>query len=145
MVQSQTSIGLSAMSHGTKGQADHKTPIPFYKVIDEMTKKKIDKADVKDNTWFEEYFKLELSIEEKNDHNEKAKREIVRRTERYEKNQAEYRKQIELLHRELRVRKGLVEFPLASDANAVTYTGHFRHINENIENYENQLEKLQDE
>lgn len=51
--------------------------------MDETTKKKREPVDVKDNEWFEEYFKLELAIEEKNDQNHKAKREIERRMERY--------------------------------------------------------------
>lgn len=54
--------------------------------------------------------------------------------ERYNQNEAEYRKQIDLLQRELRIRKGLV--PGASKANEITYTRHFDDINENIDNYD---------
>ena len=71
--------------------------MPFYDIMDETTKKKREPVDVKDNEWFEEYFKLELAIEEKNDQNHKAKREIERRMERYNQNEAEYRKQSDLL------------------------------------------------
>ena len=78
-----------------------------------------------------------MSIEEKNEQNEKAKREIIRRTERYNKNEQEYRKQIDLLHRELRVRKGLVPYPQATEANKVTYERYDADINENIANHEN--------
>ena len=117
--------------------------MPFYLVEDETTTKKRKETQVKDNEWFEEYFKLELAIEEKNDQNHKARREIERRMERYNQNEAEYRKQIDLLQRELRIRKGLV--PGASKANEITYTRHFDDINENIDNYDKQLEKLQDE
>ena len=35
--------------------------------------------------------------------------------------------------------------PGASKANEITYSRHFDDINENIDNYDNQLEKLQDE
>ena len=128
---------------GNAERKEYRQPVPFYKVQDESTKTTRKPEDVKDNEWFEEYFKLELAIEEKNDQNHKARREIERRMERYNQNEAEYRKQIDLLQRELRIRKGLV--PGASKANEITYTRHFDDINENIDNYDKQLEKLQDE
>ena len=128
---------------GSKEQKEFKAPVPFFEVVDEVTKKSRKKSDVKDNEWFEEYFKLELSIEEKNEQNEKAKREIIRRTERYNKNEQEYRKQIDLLHRELRVRKGLI--PNAEVANKAAYERHIQDIVDNIETHENQFDKLSDE
>ena len=42
-------------------------------------------------TWYEEYFSLEEKIEQMQEENEKMKREIARRTERYVKNEKEYR------------------------------------------------------
>ena len=87
MAGSQTSVGIASSTIGGQEKKEYKAPIPFFDVIDETTKKARKKADVKDNEWFEEYFKLELAIEEKNDQNEKAKREIIRRTERYNKNE----------------------------------------------------------
>lgn len=41
--------------------------------------------------WSDEYFSLEERIERMHEENEKMKREIARRTERYVKNEAEYR------------------------------------------------------
>ena len=51
----------------------------------------MDKDEVKGTTWYDEYFLLEEKIERMQEENEKMKREITRRTERYVKNEAEYR------------------------------------------------------
>lgn len=66
----------------------------------------MNKDDVKGTMWYDEYFSLEEQIETKQEENEKMKREIARRTERYVKNEQEYRQEINELERELRVRKG---------------------------------------
>ena len=68
-----------------------------------------DKKDIQGMTWMDEYFNLQEKIERMEEENEKQKREIARRTERYIKNEAEYRKEINELERELRVRKGFEE------------------------------------
>lgn len=52
---------------GSSERKEYKQPVPFYDIVDETTKKRREPVDVKDNEWFEEYFKLELAIEEKND------------------------------------------------------------------------------
>ena len=62
---STTSAGLTAL--GNAERKEYRQPVPFYKVQDESTKTTRKPEDVKDNEWFEEYFKLELAIEEKND------------------------------------------------------------------------------
>ena len=64
---------------------------------------------MKQMTWYDEYFNLEEKIESMQEENEKMKREIQRRTERYVKNESEYRQEIAELERELRVRKGFEE------------------------------------
>lgn len=117
-----------------KNQAD---PRPFYK------QKELMRSDIKDTTWYEEYFRLDEQIESKNEENEKMKREIQRRTERYIRNEAEYRKQINLLERELRVRNGYEEN--ATETNVATINVLKGDIEDNIDGYNNQLKRLSEE
>ena len=80
-------------------------PRRFY----EEPSKQVKKDEVKGTQWYDEYFALEEKIERMQEENEKMKREIKRRTERYNNNEKEYRQEINELERELRVRKGLEE------------------------------------
>ena len=93
--------------------------------------------------WSDEYFGLEEKIERMQEENEKMKREIARRTERYVKNEAEYRQEINELERELRVRKGVEEN--AETTNKATIDKINSAIHENIDNYNEQLRQLEDE
>lgn len=103
----------------------------------------IDESSIKDNHWYEMYFDLEQKIEEQQDANEKQEREIVRRTKRYNKNEIEYRKQIDQLQRELRVRKGYEKD--AEKTNAAMQERIKTDIFKNIEDYDKELEKLKNE
>ena len=94
-------------------------------------------------TWMDEYFNLQEKIERMEEENEKQKREIARRTERYVKNEAEYRKEINELERELRVRKGFEDN--ADKTNQDNIKKIFDAIDENTENYGDQLRKLDEE
>jgi len=47
----------------------------------------MEREEVKGTTWYDEYFALEEKIERMDDDNNKMKREISRRTERYIKNE----------------------------------------------------------
>lgn len=94
-----------------------------------------DKREIKDLEWYEQYFALEAEIEKINEENEKMRREIGRRTDRYVKNEKEYRQQINQLERELRVRKGLE--PNARDTNLAEIDRIEQAIHDNIDNYEN--------
>ena len=58
-------------------------PKRFY----EEPSKKMEREEVKGTTWYDEYFALEEKIERMDDDNNKMKREISRRTERYIKNE----------------------------------------------------------
>ena len=60
-----------------------------------------DPSEVKVDTWHDEYFNLDEKIEKMRDENEKMKREIARRTERYVKNEQQYREEINDLEHEL--------------------------------------------
>ena len=93
--------------------------------------------------WYDEFFNLDEKIEKMKDENEKMKREIARRTERYVKNEQEYRLEINELERELRVRKHLEEN--AEEKNMATIGRINQAIWDNIDNYEEQLKVLQDE
>ena len=75
--------------------------------------------------------------------NEKMKREIKRRTERYNNNEKEYRQEINELERELRVRKGLEEN--ANKTNRQNIERIDQAIRENIDNYDEQLKLLEEE
>ena len=77
-------------------------PKRFY----EEPSKRMDKDEVKGTTWYDEYFLLEEKIERMQEENEKMKREITRRTERYVKNEGEYRQEINELEKDMRIRKG---------------------------------------
>lgn len=98
---------------------------------------------MKQSQWYDEYFNLEEKIEQMQEENEKMKREIARRTERYVKNEQEYRQEINELERELRVRKGFEEN--ADETNRKKIEAINEAINENIDNYEEQLKVLEDE
>ena len=98
---------------------------------------------IKDNHWYEVYFDLEKKIEEQRDTNEKQEHEIIRRTKRYQKNELEYRQQIEILQRELRIRKGFEKN--ADQANQALQEKYKREIYKNIDDYDEHLQRLQDE
>jgi hypothetical protein len=61
---------------------------------------------IKDDQWFTMYGDLVTKYENQNDANEKMRKEILRRVERFNNNEQDYREQIKLLQRELRVRYG---------------------------------------
>jgi hypothetical protein len=67
----------------------------------------------------------------------------VRRTKRYQKNELEYRKQIELLQRELRVRKGFEEN--AKKTNDEMTDRYKKEIYANIDDYDAHLQQLQED
>ena len=103
-------------------------------------------------TWYDEYFNLEEKIELMQEDNEKMKREIQRRTERYVNNEVEYRKEIGELERELRLKKRFEEWPQSWKNNAELEQKHMANVNEidaainaNIDHYEEQLKSLEDE
>mmetsp|Transcript_21620 Transcript_21620/g.28946 ORF Transcript_21620/g.28946 Transcript_21620/m.28946 type:complete len:170 (+) Transcript_21620:93-602(+) len=121
----------STLAGGAGGHADDQLPKRFY---EEVVGKKQDKDQVKQMTWYDEYFNLEEKIEHMQEENEKMKREIARRTERYVKNESEYRQEIGELERELRVRKGFEEN--ADDTNQKNIKRIDDAINQNIDNYE---------
>lgn len=102
-----------------------------------------DASKIKDNHWYEVYFDLEQKIELQQDANEKQEREIIRRTKRYQKNELEYRSQIEQLQRELRVRKGYEKN--AKETNEALQEKYRRDIIKNLDDYDEQLAKMQDE
>ena len=114
-------------------------PKRFY----EEPSKRMEKDEVKGTTWYDEYFLLEEKIERMQEENEKMKREITRRTERYVKNEAEYRQEINELEKDMRIRKGF------SDTNGKGDPETIRRINEaiceNIDNYKEQYNLLVDE
>lgn len=62
--------------------------------------------DVKDDQWFTMYGNLVTQYENQFEANEKMRKEIIRRVERYNHNERDYRAEIKLLQRELRVRYG---------------------------------------
>ena len=102
-----------------------------------------DPSKIKDNHWYEVYFDLEQKIEVQQDANEKQEREIIRRTKRYQKNELQYRSQIEQLQRELRVRKGFEKN--AEQTNQALQEKYKREIFTNLDDYDEHLAKLQDE
>lgn len=62
--------------------------------------------DIKDDQWFTMYGNLVTQYEQQFEANEKMRKEIIRRVERYNHNERDYRAEIKLLQRELRVRYG---------------------------------------
>ena len=114
-------------------------PRRFY----EEPSKQVKKDEVKGTQWYDEYFALEEKIERMQEENEKMKREIKRRTERYNNNEKEYRQEINELERELRVRKGLEEN--ANKTNRQNIERIDQAIRENIDNYDEQLKLLEEE
>jgi len=133
--------GLTGVgSHGAQLSEDPNFPKRFY---EETGKSVMNKDEVKGTMWYDEYFNLEEKIEKMQEDNEKMKREIGRRTERYVKNEHEYREEINELERELRVRKGKEEN--AKETNIETYEKINKEIEDNIENYDEQLKSLEDE
>lgn len=95
-------------------------------------------------TWYDEYFNLEEKIEQMQEKNEKMKREIARRTERYVKNEKEYRGEINELEGSLRIRKQHVTLYPDNEVKSGIFVINDA-IVENIDNYENQLKELEDE
>ena len=65
-----------------------------------------DKDEIKDDQWFNMYGQLVTQYENQFEANEKMRKEIIRRVERYNHNERDYRNEIKLLQRELRVRYG---------------------------------------
>jgi len=60
---------------------------------------------MKDDDWLNKLVKVKDDYERQHEENEKLRREIIKRNLRYSKNEQEYQKQLELLQREMRVRK----------------------------------------
>ena len=102
-----------------------------------------DPSEVKVDTWHDEYFNLDEKIEKMRDENEKMKREIARRTERYVKNEQQYREEINDLERELQMKRR--EEQNTREANQANVERINQAIIDNIECYEDQLKVLQDE
>ena len=103
----------------------------------------MDKDEVKGTTWYDEYFLLEEKIEKMQEENEKMKREITRRTERYVKNEAEYRQEINELEKDMRIRMGFSDTNGKGDQETIDRINEA--ICENIDNYKEQYNLLVDE
>ena len=71
------------------------------------------------------------------------RKEIIRRVERYNHNERDYRAEIKLLQRELRVRYGFEKDAL--ETNRAMFLKYQAEIGDNIDNYENQVKTLEDE
>ena len=102
-----------------------------------------DKRQIKDDVWFEFYGQLVGKFESQFDVNEKLPKEIIRRVERYNRNENDYREQIKLLQRELRVRHGYEKH--AEETNKTVMDKYKGEIWDNIEGYENQIRGLEEE
>jgi chromosome segregation ATPase len=101
------------------------------------------KDDVKDDQWFTMYGNLVTQYENQFEANEKMRKEIIRRVERYNHNERDYRAEIKLLQRELRVRYGFEKDALQT--NRGMFTKYQQEIGENIDNYENKVAQLEEE
>lgn len=95
------------------------------------------KDDIKDDQWFTMYGNLVTQYENQFEANEKMRKEIIRRVERYNHNERDYRAEIKLLQRELRVRYGFEKDALAT--NQGMSLKYQQEIHENIDNYENKV------
>ena len=89
------------------------------------------------------YGELVTKFENQNDANEKMRKEILRRVERFNNNEQDYRENIKLLQRELRVRYGYEKNAL--EANTAMYENYHQEIQQNIENFEQKVNKLEEE
>ncbi len=89
------------------------------------------------------YGNLVTQYENQFEANEKMRKEIIRRVERYNHNERDYRAQIKLLQRELRVRYGFEKDALRTNEAMIAKYQH--EINENIDNYENKVAQLEEE
>ena len=89
------------------------------------------------------YGNLVTQYENQFEANEKMRKEIIRRVERYNHNERDYRAQIKLLQRELRVRYGFEKDALRTNEAMIAKYQH--EINENIDNDENKVAQLEEE
>ena len=109
----------------------------------EEPSKQMDKDQVRGTMWYEEYFLLEEKIERMKEENQKMKREITRRTERYVKNEAEYREEINELEKDMRIRRGFSDTNGKGDPEAIDKINTA--ICGNIDGYKEQYNLLVDE
>ena len=77
------------------------------------------------------------------DENQKMKREITRRTERYVKNEAEYREEINELEKDMRIRRGFSDTNGKGDPETIDKINAA--ICDNIDGYKEQYNLLVDE
>ena len=89
------------------------------------------------------YGELVTKYENQFDANEKMRKEILRRVERFNHNEQDYRDQIKLLQRELRVRYGYEKNAL--ETNKATIFKYLDNIDSNIDNYESKIDELEEE
>lgn len=89
------------------------------------------------------YGNLVTQYENQYEANEKMRKEIIRRVERYNHNERDYRAEIQLLQRELRVRYGYEKD--AEKTNRAMMEKYKKEIEENIDNYENKVNQLEEE
>ncbi len=99
--------------------------------------------DIKDDQWFTMYGNLVTQYEQQFEANEKMRKEIIRRVERYNHNERDYRAEIKLLQRELRVRYGFEKDALQTNQGMAFKFQ--QEIHENIDNYENKVQQLEEE
>lgn len=101
------------------------------------------KDKIPDDQWFTMYGNLVTQYESQYEANEKMRKEIIRRVERYNHNERDYRAEIQLLQRELRVRYGYEKD--AEKTNRAMMEKYKKEIEENIDNYENKVNQLEEE
>lgn len=65
-----------------------------------------DLKDVKSHEWYQMYGDISVKLESQLEENRKIQEDLARRQDRYMKRELEYRKHIDDLQRELRVRYG---------------------------------------
>ena len=92
-----------------------------------------DKRQIKDDVWFEFYGQLVTKFENQFDVNEKLQKEILRRVERYNCNEKEYRDEIKLQMRELRVLHGYEKHAAITNRN--TQQKYFNEIHEAVDGH----------
>ena len=81
--------------------------------------------------------------EKQHEENEKLRRDLLRRNQRYAKNEQEYRKELDLLQRELRVRYGNEKD--VEKTNRATIDLVYKDIEENIDSLEDKVKLLFDQ
>lgn len=89
------------------------------------------------------YGNLVTVYETQFEENEKMRNAIIRRVERYNHNERNYRAEIKLLQRELRVRYGYEKDAL--ETNRAMFLKYQAEIGDNIDNYMNQVSSLEEE